>query len=62
MSTRIVIEIDTDGLRRLVCDEISRKLNDEINIEDVEIEVKSSMNYKSEWEEGQFRAKISKFI
>ena len=62
MSTKIVIEIDTEGLKRLVCDELSRKLNDEIDIDDVTIEVKASMNYKSEWEKGQFRAKISKFI
>ena len=62
MSTKILIEIDSDGLKRLVCDELSRKLNDEIDIDDVTIEVKASMNYKSEWEKGQFRAKISKFI
>ena len=62
MSTKIVIEIDAEGLKRLIRDEISRKLNDEIDMKDVEIQVKASMNWKSEWEEGQFRAVISKFI
>ena len=62
MSTKIVIEIDGDGLRRLIYDELSRKLNTEIDPNDVTIEVKPSMSYKAEWEKGQFRASISKFI
>ncbi|KKL93590.1 hypothetical protein LCGC14_1873140 [marine sediment metagenome] len=62
MSTKVTIDIDTDTLKRLICDELSRKLNDEIDVADVTIEVKASMNYKSEWEKGEFRARISKFV
>ena len=62
MSTKVTIDIDTDTLKRLICDELSRKLNDKIDLDDVTIEVKASMNWKSEWEKGQFRARITKFI
>ena len=60
--TKVTIDIDTDTLKRLICNEINRTLGDEVDLEDVTIEVKASMNYKSEWEKGEFRAKISKFI
>ena len=62
MSTKVVIEVDTNALKRLVCEELSHKLNISINTQDVTIEVKASMNYKSEWEKGEFRATISKFV
>ena len=59
---KVTIEMDENTLKRLICNEINRTLGDEVDVDDVTIEVKASMNYKSDWEEGQFRAQISKFI
>ena len=62
MSAKVTIELDTDALRLLICNHLSDKLKEVILMEDVDIQVKDSMNYKAEWETGQFRARISKFI
>ena len=60
--TKVTVEMDENTSKRLICNEINRALGDEVDVNDVTIEVKASMNFKAEWEKGQFRAKISKCI
>lgn len=56
----INIEITEKELRKLVADDIEKRLGDiGFRTEDVHIQVKSKQNYKSEWEEAAFRATIS---
>lgn len=62
MSSEIRIVVDTATLKRLVVDDLSCKLNVTLDVCDVNIEVKASMNYRSEWEKGEFRATIVKHI
>jgi hypothetical protein len=56
----IKIELTEKDVKRLVIAELSRLANIELSEEDVTFQVKASMNYKSEWEGGQFRASIHK--
>lgn len=57
MSVKVRIEIDEKALRALVVDYMSQQLGDLApRPEQVKIEVKSKQNFKSEWEEAQFRA------
>lgn len=61
----VTIELNEEALRRLVLKEIREKLNlsiTELIESDVNIEVKSKQNYKSEWEKAAFRAKVDKLI
>jgi hypothetical protein len=56
---KIKIELDEKYLRQLVLDSIGRQLGDVVfNANDVEIQVKSKQNWKSEWEPADFRAVI----
>ena len=55
------IEIDEKKLKELVKDYLQNICGDSISImtSDIEIEVKSKQNYRSEWETADFRAKFS---
>lgn len=61
---RIEIILTEKDLKRLVVEELRRQIGDaasKIEENDVNIETKSSQNYRSEWEAGAgFRAKIDK--
>jgi hypothetical protein len=51
------IEIDTAELKQIIITQISYKIGDmTFDPKKVKIEVKSKQNYKSEWEEADFRA------
>lgn len=54
---RLQIEIDEKQLRRLVLNYLSAKLGDvSLDEKKIQIMVKSKQNYKSEWEEAEFKA------
>ena len=53
---QVKIEITKDVLRRLIIEHISSVMNGAFIPDRVQIEVKSKQNYKSEWEEADFRA------
>ncbi len=59
MTVKAEIEIDEKQLKKLVydylTDEFGLRSLDETQIH---IEVKSKQNYRSEWEEAEFRAKV----
>lgn len=56
----IEITLTEFDLKRLVADELQRRLGDTpLEANEVKIEVKSTQNYKSEWETANFRARIS---
>lgn len=55
----IDIVIDEKELRRLIIDELARKLEGVTFMsDDINIEVKSKQNYRSEWESAAFRATL----
>jgi hypothetical protein len=60
MTTQINIEIDSTTLKKLVLEHLTDLLRYEVKPQDVSIMVKTKQNYKAEWEEGDFRARISK--
>ena len=54
---KLTIEIDKKKLQELVLDYIEKTLGDiPLNVDSLKIETKSSQNYKSEWENADFRA------
>lgn len=58
---KIAIEIDEKVIRDLVFKHIAEKLGDvDLNPADVKIEVKSTQNWKAEWETAAFRARVEK--
>lgn len=57
---KFVAEIDEKELKELIRTHIARKLGLELEDTDIQIEVKSKQNYKSEWESAAFRASITK--
>ncbi len=58
---KLKIELDEKELKELVLDFIGRQIVDaSISLKDVKIEVKSKQNWKSEWEEAEFRAVLER--
>lgn len=56
----INISLDESDIKRLVCEEIQRKLGDvPLDTTRVRIETKSKHNYKSEWEVAAFRVEYT---
>lgn len=55
---KIRIEIDEKRLRELILSELTNQLGEAApqDLKDIEIQVKSKQNYKSEWEKADFRA------
>lgn len=54
---RILIEIDEHDLRGIIHDYLKKTLGEvEIDEQYIKIEVKSSQNYRAEWESAKFRA------
>ncbi len=62
--SNISIVIDEADLRRLVLDHLRTQIGDIDLVEkDIQIETKSSQNYRSEWERGAgFRATVNRTI
>ncbi len=57
---QIEITLTEVDLRKLVVHEIQRRMGDvPLDRNEVKVEVKSSQNYKSEWETAHFRARVS---
>jgi len=52
----IKVELTTEDLKRLVAEDIQKRVNMEVNPKDIRIETKSTQNYKAEWESAAFRA------
>lgn len=60
---KIAIEIDERTLRQLVYNHILAVLGDvPVDEKDITIEVKSTQNYRSEWEPAAFRATVNKNV
>jgi hypothetical protein len=58
---KIDIELNTIDLKKLIREELERRLGDiQIGENEVEIYVKSKQNYKAEWEAAHFKAVYSK--
>lgn len=53
------IEITEAELTKLVRDHLEELLNRDLEGLTITIEVKSTQNYKSEWEKAAFRARVS---
>ena len=60
--TKIEIEIDEETLRRLVMNFLSTMVGESLKESDINIEVKSTQNYKSEWETARFRARVRRNV
>ena len=59
---KLVVELDEADLKRLVIAELSRLVEFDLEERDVTIEVKSTQNWKSEWENAAFRARVNKGV
>lgn len=56
----IEITLTEHDLKQLVISEIARRMGElPLDVSEVKIEVKSSQNYKSEWETANFRARVN---
>ena len=53
---KVTIVIDKKELIALVLSEIGKKFDGTFDTEKVKIQTKSQQNYKSEWEEADFKA------
>lgn len=63
MSMDIDIKIDESYLKKLVLQELQNKLGEiDLTTDDIKIEVKSKQNYRAEWEQCAFRARLVKFV
>lgn len=56
------ITVDKTTLKKLVRDHLSEIMGCMIEEADVKIETKSTQNYRSEWEQAEFRAIVHKTI
>ena len=57
---KVDIEITEKDLKKMIIDYITNKIDINAKIEDVQILVKSTQNYKSEWENANFKAVYKK--
>lgn len=58
---KLNIEIDEHELRKLVLAHVQEKLGEvKLSADDIKIEVKSTQNFRSEWEPAAFRARVEK--
>lgn len=60
---KIQIEMSEEDVKKLVLEHLRTTLNNyEITLSDVNIMVKTKHNFRSEWENGNFKATINKNI
>lgn len=52
---KIKIELGEGDIKRLVRQELSRRLGSDPSEKDIKIETKSKQNYRSEWERADYR-------
>ncbi len=52
---KLRIEISDKDLKKLVVSYLNEQLGRDLKLENVRIETKSKQNYKSEWEQADFR-------
>ncbi len=57
----IKVEIDSFQLKKIILGYLKTQINTSIEENDIRIEVKSKQNYKSEWENADFRATVNKW-
>ena len=57
---KIHIEITETDLKELIAEKIENLMDCEVNTKDIKILVKSKQNFKSEWEEANFKAEYVK--
>lgn len=62
MAATINIVVDEDTLRSLVHKFLCEQVGAELDKKDIKIVVKSKQNYKSEWEEAEFKATVHKIF
>jgi hypothetical protein len=53
---KLTVTITREELKKIVVDKIKERFNGDIDPIHVQIETKSTQNYKSEWETADFRA------
>jgi hypothetical protein len=53
---RIRVELSENDLKNLIIKELNKRYGDEFDPRSLKIEVKSTQNYKSEWEQANYRA------
>lgn len=59
MAGVITIEYNRDDLIELILEDVRRKMpGAEFEKRDIQIEVKSKQNYKAEWENADYRARV----
>ncbi len=56
MNAFIHVEVDEEILKKLVADYISGLTGRDIDKKNISIQVKSKQNYKSDWEEAEYKA------
>lgn len=60
---RILIEIDEQDLRRIIHEYLMKTLGEvQIDEQYIKIEVKSSQNFRAEWETAKFRAVYERMV
>lgn len=60
---KIHIELTEAELRELVLKHVESMLGDvPVDVKEIDIQVKSKQNYKSEWESASFRAIVDKCV
>lgn len=52
----INITLTKEDLKKLIADKISEMVNITVDPKFIQIQTKSSQNYKAEWEEAEFKA------
>lgn len=57
---KLKIELTEKELKKLVLEYINSVVNTSVEEKDIQILVKSKQNYKSEWEQAEFRAVYEK--
>ena len=58
---KIDVEYTEEDVKQLVLTDIRKKLDADISVQDVTFEVVTTQNWRAkEWEQGRFRARITK--
>jgi TATA-binding protein-associated factor Taf7 len=57
---KIVVEYTEEDIKRLIIEDMDAKMPGVgLNVKEIHVEVASKQNYKSEWEDARFRARIN---
>ncbi len=58
----IKVEIDSSQLKKILLAYLKTQITYPLEEDDIKIEVKSKQNWKSEWEDADYRAVVDKYI